>query len=182
MPRNDNPHALRLADALCLHQGSESAEAFAQAHPLGKSADPEKKFRWACEVCQDLTKTFGTDVAAAIRRDCRCNDGRTMAQQILRCLRQKSTLTDACALFTQENPYAFLEYVNEHELCFGYHACVCSCVKRIAGTLPLTWCECSAGYALNMFHIVFPDRTVHVELLGSVKAGDERCRMRVLLS
>lgn len=180
MPKNDNPHALRLADAIRSHADEDAAQAFANAHPLSKSADVEKKFRWACEVCAALDAQFDAASAAAIRRDCRCNDGRTMARQIAGCIRRAGSLAEGCALFTQENPYAFLEYVSEHELIFGYHACVCSCVKRAEGTLPLVWCECSAGYAEAMFHQVFGEG-VQVELLCSVKAGGSRCEMRLRL-
>lgn len=178
MPKNDNPHSLRLADAICSHIGRDAALAFSTAHPLAKSADVEKKSRWACEVCAALDAQFDADSAAAIRRDCRCNDGRTMAQQIASCIRKAGSLAEGSALFTGENPYAFLEYVSEHELIFGYHACVCSCIKRAEGALPLLWCECSAGYALAMFRQVLGD-SVQVELLNSVKAGGARCEIRV---
>lgn len=177
MPKNDNPHALRLAEALCGHIGDEAAQAFADAHPLAKSADVGKKHRWACEVCAALSAQYDADTAAAIRRDCRCNDGRTMAQQIAGCIRRAGNLCGGCALFTQENPYAFLKYVSERELVFGYHACVCSCVKRAGGTLPRLWCECSAGYAEAMLRQVLGE-AVQVELLSSVKAGGARCEMR----
>lgn len=178
MPRNDNPHALRLTEAIRNQRGDSAADAFAGAYPLTKSADVEKKFRWACEVCAALDAQFGTADAAALRRACRCNDGRTMARQIAGCIRKAGSLAAACPLFTQQNPYAFLEYVSDHELIFGYHACVCSCVKRAEGVLPLLWCECSAGYAEAMFRQIFSEG-VQVELLGSVRAGGARCEMRV---
>lgn len=178
MPKNDNPHALRLADALRGHVSKDAAQAFADAHPLAKSVDVEKKYRWACEVCDALSAQLDASMAAAVRRDCRCNDGRTMAQQIAGCIRKAGSLAEGCALFTRENPYAFLEYISDHELIFGYHACVCSCVKRAEGALPLMWCECSCGYALAMFRQVLGD-AVQMELLGSVKAGGARCEIRV---
>lgn len=179
MPKNDNPHALRLHAAIQRHAGDAAAEAFMQAHPLSKSAGPEQKFAWACAVCDAATQQFG-ESAAAIRRDCRCNDGRTMAKEIAGCIAKAGSLAGGCALFTEKNRYAFLEYVSENELIFGYHACVCSCVKRVESTLPLTWCECSCGYAEAMFTQVF-GKGVQVELLGSVKHGDRRCEMRITL-
>ena len=180
MPRNDNPHALRLNDSLRSHVGGASAQAFADAHPLAKSADVVKKHRWACEVCAALSAEFDMDTAAAIRRDCRCNDGRTMAQQIAGCIRKAGSLSEGCTLFTRENPCAFLEYISERELIFGYHACVCSCVKRADGPVPPMWCECSCGYAEAMFQQVFGE-AVQVGLMGSIKAGDVRCAMRIRL-
>ena len=174
MPVNDNPHALRLAESLRSHAGDAAAQIFADAHPLARSADVSKKHRWACEVCAALSAQYDAETAAAIRRACRCNDGRTMAQQILRCLRKTTTPDAACALFTQENPYAFLEYISDDELIFGYRACVCSCVKRAEGPVPLLWCECSAGYTEAMFRQIFGE-DVQVELLGSIAAVCTRC-------
>lgn len=181
MPGNDNPHALRLTEAIRSRIGEAEADGFAQAHPLSKSAKPDRKSAWACEVCEDAALRFGTDAAVSIRRACRCSDGRTMAQQILRCLRKTTTPDAACALFTQENPCAFLEYISDDELIFGYRACVCSCVKRAEGPVPLLWCECSAGYAEAMFRRIFGE-DVQVELLGSIAAGCTRCEMRVRIT
>ena len=93
-----------------------------------------------------------------------------MAKEIAGCISKAGSLAGGCALFTQKNKYAFLEYVGENEFIFGYHACVCSCVKRADGAVPLLWCECSAGYAEAMLRQIFGE-SVRVELLGSVKYG-----------
>lgn len=178
MPRNDNPHALRLREALRSTAGDEAAQAFAAAHPLPRSADVDRKFRWAQEVCAALDGAYDAETVRRLRRACRCGDGKTMAKEIADCIARTGNLSDGCALFTAKNRYAFLEYVSEHELIFGYHACVCSCVKRVEGTLPMAWCECSCGYAEAMLTHVFGDG-VQVGLLGSVKAGGARCEMRV---
>lgn len=178
MPKNDNPHSLRLAHAIRSHAGEDAAQDFVHAHPLAKSADTDKKFRWACEICAALDAQFDAADASAIRRACRCGDGKTMAKEIADCIAKAGNLPEGCTLFTQKNRYAFLEFVSEHELIFGYHACVCSCVKRVDGVLPLLWCECSAGYAEVMFRQIFGE-DVQVELLNSVKSGSERCSFRV---
>ena len=178
MPANDNAHALRLKEALCASNGEAAAQNFADAHPLAKSADVNKKHRWACDVCAALEEQFGPETAASIRRNCRCGDGKTMAQEISACIIKAGSLADGCKLFSRKNKYAFLEYISEHEVIFGYHACVCSCVKRADGMVPLLWCECSAGYTEAMFKRIFGD-TVQVKLLGSVKAGADRCTLRI---
>lgn len=175
-----SPHAQRLDSALRTHAGDDFADALLRGHPLSVSATPERKFRWAIGICDALT-SLPPETARAIRRDCRCNDGRTMANQIAACIRKAGGLAEGCRLFTQTNPYAFLEYVADDELVFGYHACVCSCVKRSGGTLPRLWCECSCGYALAMFRQVFPGREVQLRLTGSVRGGDGRCEMWVQL-
>ena len=50
MAKSDNAHALRFYESLS-QLSEEAAIAFAEEHPLSKSADYEKKFRWAREPC-----------------------------------------------------------------------------------------------------------------------------------
>lgn len=178
MPKNDNVHALRLLNAICRSTGCDAADAFGQMHPLSKSADINKKFQWACDICASLESRYQTDEAVHLRRACRCGDGKTMAHEIACCIRKAGNLSDGCTLFSRQNGYAFLEYVSDHELIFGYHSCVCSCIKRAAGTVPALWCECSAGYAEAMFQQLF-DAPVQVTLLGTVKSGAARCTFRI---
>lgn len=174
MPKNDNPHALRLLTALREHVGEEAATAFAKKHSLSKSADVDRKFCWAQEICTALSDAFAPETATSVRRACRCGDGATMAKEISACIRKAGSLAEGCALFSQKNKYAFLEYVDAHTLIFGYHACVCSCIKRAAGNVPMLWCECSAGYVDAMFRQVFGE-TVSARMQGTVKSGAPRC-------
>ncbi len=178
MAKNDHPHAMRMYQALSDVKDSAYADSFTEKYPLSKSANVEQKHRWACACCNYLEQHCTPDEATSIRRACRCNDGKTMANAILSAIRKADGLASACELFTQQNQYAFLEFVNDHELFFGYHACVCSCVKRSEQDVPLLWCECSVGYALSMFRMVFGE-SVEVSLLESVKSGGSCCKMRI---
>ena len=177
MPKNDNAHALRLKEAIQLTAGEEEANRFAEKYPLSKSADISKKHQWACDICTALQEHFPCE-AASIRRACHCGDGKTMAHEMMACFQKAESLALGCELFSEMNQYAFLEYISDHELIFGYHACVCSCIKRAEGPIPLLFCECSAGYAEAMFQQVFGD-AVQVTLLDSVKNGAERCIFRI---
>lgn len=99
-----SPHAQRLDSALRTHVGNDFADALLRGHPLSVSATPERKFRWAICVCGALS-SLPPETAHAIRRDCRCNDGRTMANQIAACIRKAGGLAGGCRLFTQTNPF-----------------------------------------------------------------------------
>lgn len=178
MPKNDNAHALRLLAALRSTGHNEVASSYERDYPLSNSADVMKKYRWACDVCHALEAQFSPDEALSIRQACRCGDGKSMAKEISGCISKAGDLPGGCKLFSEKNKYAFLKYVSDHELIFGYHACVCSCIKRAEGPIPLLFCECSAGYAEAMFQQVFGD-AVQVTLLDSVKNGAERCIFRI---
>jgi len=178
MPKNDNPHAQRMYQAICAVKDTTHADRFAEAYPLSKSADVDAKCHWANNCCAYLSNSCTPDDAEQIRRACRCNDGKTMANAILAAIRKAGILAAGCELFSQQNKYAFLEYVNDHEFIFGYHACVCSCIKRSDQYVPLLWCECSVGYAQSMFRTVFGE-SVKVKLLESVNSDGTRCRMKI---
>ena len=58
MPKNDNPHAVRLMNSLIAAGEKEAANTLAEAHPLSKSADFQKKFEWASNLCTFLDAQF----------------------------------------------------------------------------------------------------------------------------
>ena len=178
MAKNDNAHAKRLSAAIADIVSPVAATSLAERFPLASSADVIKKAHWACEICQELQDRYGDDKAAQIRRSCRCGDGRTMAQEIAACIVKGGGLAAGCVLFSQKKQYAFLEYVSENEVLFGYHHCVCSCVKRTDTPIPSLWCECSVGYVEAMFRQLF-NGSVRVELVGSAKSGAKRCSFRI---
>ena len=178
MPKNNNPHALRLLEALCSIDHAEIAASFEKDFPLSNSADVPKKYRWARDVCHALEAQFSPDEAASIRQAYRCGDGKSMAKEIAGCISKAGELPGGCKLFSEKNKYAFLEYVSDHELIFGYHACVCSCIKRAEGEVPALWCECSVGYVSSMLKQIF-GASVSVHMLGSAKSGTDRCTFRI---
>ena len=178
MPKNDNAHALRLLAALRSTGHNEVASSYERDYPLSNSADVMKKYRWACDVCHALEAQFSPDEALSIRQACRCGDGKSMAKEISGCISKAGDLPGGCKLFSEKNKYAFLKYVSDHELIFGYHACVCSCIKRAEGDVPALWGECSVGYVSSMFKQIYGD-SVSVQLLGSAKSGADRCTFRI---
>lgn len=61
MPKNDNAQSIRLVDSLRKNCSDAVAEELAQRYPLSKSADFEKKFKWAEGVCSYLDSNFSED-------------------------------------------------------------------------------------------------------------------------
>ena len=58
MPKNDNAHALRLAESLKKNNCPKLAEQLANQYPLSKSASIEKKFDWAEHACSFLEENL----------------------------------------------------------------------------------------------------------------------------
>ncbi len=178
MAKNDNAHALRFAESLRMYAEDRYAERFAESCPLSKSADIEKKFQWAQDVCGFLEENFDTEKILEIRKDCRCNDGSSIAKKLLKYLKGSDTIEQFAEAFNQKETFAALEYISENKIRFCYPECYCACVKRVPEQLSKTWCYCTVGNAEAIFRAVFGE-SVTVTLIDSIKAGAERCVLEV---
>lgn len=178
MAKNDNAHALRMVNSLRQYAGHDAAEEFGENYPLSKSASIEKKYEWAKDACSYLEEHFETDAIIAIRKECRCNDGKSIANKLLKYLNRADSVKEFVDLFNSGETFAVLQYINDHTILFCYPQCYCACVKRVAGTLSKTWCYCTLGNAEGIFREVFK-KEMEVTLLGSIKAGADKCTIRV---
>lgn len=178
MPANDNAHSLRLLDSLRELDGEQAAQEAAERFPLSKSADIEKKFEWAKNICGYLEERYDLEKIVAIRKKCRCNDGKSIAKKLLKYRNQTKDLNAFVRLFNECENSASLEYVSEHTIRFCYPQCYCACVKRVPRKLPKTWCYCTLGNAEGIFQEVF-QKEVRVTLLESIKSGADRCVIEV---
>ena len=178
MAKNDNAHAVRLAASLRRYAGHDAAEEFGESYPLSKSASAEKKYEWARSVCGYLEEHFETDAIIAIRKECRCNDGKSIANKLLKYLNQSDSIEESVDLFNGSETFAVLQYIDDHTILFCYPQCYCACVKRVPGELSKTWCCCTLGNAEGIFRAVFK-KDVRVALLGSIKTGADRCTIKI---
>ena len=178
MAKNDNAHAIRFAESLRTYAGVSYAEKFAELYPLSKSADIDKKFMWAQDVCSFLEENFDEETIVKIRRNCRCNDGSSTAKKLLKYWKAADSTGQFVDSFNCKETFASLEYIAENKVRFCYPACYCACVKRVPEQLSKTWCYCTLGNAEEIFRTVFGEN-VKVSLLETIKLGAERCVMEV---
>lgn len=178
MAKNDHAHAIRLAESLRSHAGDDAAKEFAAQYPLSKSADVAKKSEWARSVCSFLDARYDDETIRAIRKECRCNDGVSIANKIMMYLKKADSIEAFVADFNAHETFASFVYLTDHQLLFCYPECYCACVKRAPGELSRAWCYCTLGNAEAIFKRVFHDG-VQVTLLESIKTGGERCVIEV---
>lgn len=179
MPKNDNAHALRLMESLRLNTSDALAHELEARFPLSKSASPEKKHQWATETSQFLEEHLDTETVMRIRKDCKCNDGKSIAAKLLKYLHQADSLQQFVDDFNAGETFASLEYLSERKLRFCYPQCYCACVKRVPGNVPKAWCYCTLGNIESIFKQVFPQHNLHTTLLESIKTGGDRCVIEV---
>lgn len=178
MAKNDNAHSVRLVNSLKRNAGYDIAQEFEQKYPLSKSANIEKKFEWAKAACSYLEEHFDKDTMIQIRKDCRCNDGKSIADKLLKYLNRADSIEGFVSLFNQNETFAFLEYISENKILYCYPECYCSCVKRVSQELSGTWCYCTLGNAEKIFSEVFK-KEVQVTLLQSIKTGADKCVIEI---
>ena len=178
MAKNDNAHSVRLVDSLDRNAGHDTSKEFEKKYPLSKSASIEKKYEWARNTCSYLEEHFGIDTIIRIRKDCRCNDGKSNADKLIRHLNRANSIEEFVNTFNQNEAFAFMEYVSDNRILFCYPECYCACVKRIPQELSKTWCYCTLGNAEGIFSKVF-GKDVKVTLLKSIKTGADKCVIEV---
>ena len=178
MAKNDNAHSVRLADSLERNVGHETAREIEEKYPLSKSANIEKKYQWAKTICTYLEENFDTDTIKRIRKECRCNDGKSIAGKLLKYLNKADSIKEFVDLFNQNETFAFLEYISDNKILFCYPECYCACVKRVPRELSETWCYCTLGNAEGIFSKVFK-KDVKVTLLKSIKTVADQCVIEV---
>lgn len=178
MGKNDNAHLLRMVESLRNNVGNDKAMEFEESYPLSKSADITKKYEWAKKSCDYLEVSFDSDTIMNIRKDCRCNDGKSIAVKIVKYLKKANSVEEFVIAFNEKETFAALEYISDHKIRFCYPECYCACVKRVQGELSRAWCYCTLGNAEGIFKEVF-QKDVKVALIESIKTGGDRCVIEV---
>lgn len=178
MAKNDNAHSIRLIDSLRRNVGNNEANEFEELYPLSKSASIEKKFQWAKNACDYLEEHFDTDTIINLRKECRCNDGKSIASKILKYWNKSNSVEQFVNAFNENETFASLEYVSDNTILFCYPQCYCPCIKRVPGEVSRTWCYCTVGNAEGIFREVFK-KDIKVTLLESIKTGGEKCVIEV---
>lgn len=178
MAKNDNAHAVRLAESMTKYTGQSLAAEVAEKFPLSKSADIEKKHVWAENICGYLEENLGEEKVLQIRKECKCGDGRSTADKLIKYLNQAGSIEGMVALFNQRENFASLEYISDNKVLFCYPQCYCGCVKRVPRELSKAWCYCTLGYTESMFKQVLV-KDVKATLLQSIKTGADSCVIEV---
>ena len=178
MAKNDNAHSVRLLDSLRRNIGDDAADVFSENYPLSKAANIEKKYEWAKNVCDYLDEHYDTETIMTIRKECRCNDGKSIANKILKYLNKTDSTEQFVKAFNENETFASLEYISDNKILFCYPECYCACVKRVSGELSRAWCYCTLGNAEGIFREVFK-KEIKVTLLESIKTGGEKCVIEV---
>ena len=171
-----HPEARRLHDSISKHGAPQLADAIAYGVELPLVPTVAQKNAWVHFVVAELEKHFDGAAIKAIRMDCQCNLGMTERKEWLHRLWREYGSIDAMAADQQAREAGL--YVENGSLYLKFTFCPCPMLEGVERLENKTWCQCTCGYSRDLFEYVFGCK-VEVELLKSVKMGDDICLMEI---
>jgi predicted ArsR family transcriptional regulator len=157
-----------------------TAKAQTEEKEVEEKADPMQKFRegWVVSFLKNVDSQF--DEAKRIRlmescgRDCARRGATQMAE---------ACKGDADKLVAKLGEMLGKENARRENgaIRLVYEKCYCPMVSKGPARLSDTYCNCSRGWAMEMFETA-SGKPVKVKCLASIKRGDARCEFEVKIS
>jgi len=132
---------------------------------------------WVKNTMKRLEEKFDAPTVKKIRMNCQCGYGMDEKLALVKELMAMSS--DMEEFGNQEKARAAgLSYANG-ELFLMFPYCPCPMLAEVERLESKTWCQCTTGYSKVLFEKAFGCE-VDVELLKSVKTGDDCCLMKII--
>ena len=153
---------------------AESNEQTAQKIVNGKQED---NHNWVKNTMKRLEENFDVSTVKKIRMKCQC--GYAMDEKLAlvnELMASSSSLEEFAA--QEKATAAGLSYC-DGELYLMFPYCPCPMLAEVDKLPTKSWCQCTTGYSKVLFEKAFGCE-VDVELLKSVKMGDDICMMKII--
>lgn len=132
---------------------------------------------WVKNTMKRLEESFDAATVIKIRRNCQCGYG--MKEKLVLLKELISSSSDLKEFATQEKATeAGLSY-RDGELYLQFMSCPCPMLAEVDKLKTDTWCQCTTGYSKVLFERAF-NCEVDVELIKSIKMGDDICLMKII--
>jgi predicted hydrocarbon binding protein len=135
--------------------------------------------KWIISLIDSLDKNVDEKTRAKILEQCgrRCQS-QNLVKKAQEIFKQSKNVDEFIDKFSRVYKHLHREGDNVY---ITYPRCYCSFVNKIPrGTISWTWCNCSRGWAKQLFEAAL-DRPINVILEKSVVHGDSQCRFRIQL-
>lgn len=158
---------------------NESNEDIAKEVVYGKdeSGKSENNAAWVNSTMKRLESKFDKTATKKIRMKCQCGYGMDKKLELLKELMELSCSLEEFGNL-QKAKDAGLFYENG-DLYLQFNFCPCPMLAEVDKLDSYTWCQCTTGYSKVLFEKAFQCK-VDVELLKSIKMGDEKCLMKII--
>ena len=132
---------------------------------------------WVKNTMKRLEEKFDALTVKKIRMNCQCGYGMDEKLALVKELMANSSSLEEFGNHEKAKA-AGLSFSNG-ELFLMFPLCPCPMLAEVDYLKTKTWCQCTTGYSKVLFENAF-GCGVDVELLKSVKAGDEICLMKII--
>ncbi|MBU3186196.1 DUF6144 family protein [Clostridium estertheticum] len=143
-------------------------------HELSSSED---NATWVKSTMNRLESNFDRSTVKQIRMNCQCGYGMDEKLALVQELVALSSNLEEFANQDKANA-AGLSYT-KGELYLQFPFCPCPMLADVNNLNTDTWCQCTVGYSKVLFEKAFGCE-VDVELLKSIKMGDDICLMKII--
>jgi len=138
---------------------------------------PEVNPTWVKNSMSRLEEHFNTETIKKIRQNCQCGYAMEEKLQLVQEVMEASSSLEEFG----NHPKALaagLSY-SDGAIKLMFPFCPCPMVSEVEKLETNTWCQCTTGYSKVLFEKAFGCE-VNVELLKSIKAGDDVCMMKII--
>lgn len=142
------------------------------------SAQTEPDPLWVKNAMRRLENRFAPEMVKKIRMRCQC--GYAMDEKLALVMALKASAANLETFAGSAEAHAAGLFCQDGALYLQFDACPCPMLAEVDKLDTLSWCQCTAGYSKVLFENAF-DCAVDVELLKSIKMGDDRCLMQITL-
>ncbi len=142
------------------------------------SENTESNPNWVKSAMHRLESKFETETVKKIRMGCQCGYG--MDEKLALVKELMSAATNIEEFTSSEKARAAGLFCKDGELFLQFNFCPCPMLAEVDRLETNTWCQCTTGYSKVLFEKAFAC-TVDVELLKSIKMGNDVCLMKIML-
>jgi predicted hydrocarbon binding protein len=133
---------------------------------------------WVKNTMDRLERQFDENTIIKIRMNCQCGYAMDEKLNFLNELIAASSNLEEFASHERAKA-AGLSY-SDGDIYLQFAFCPCPMLSEVNKLDTLTWCQCTTGYSKVLFEKAF-NCNVEVELLKSIKMGDDICLMKIVL-
>jgi len=142
-----------------------------------EQAKTEDNPAWVKSTMKRLENQFDQSTIHQIRRNCQCGHGMDEKLALVKALIDTSSCMKEFG--NQNKAKAAGLFCSNGELYLQFPFCTCPMLEGVDHLETDTWCQCTTGYSKILFEKAFMC-PVEVELLKSIKMGDDKCLMKII--
>lgn len=141
------------------------------------SAKSENNADWVKSTMHRLENIFDQETTKQIRMSCQCGYGMDEKLALLKEL--TADASDMEEFANSDKAKAAGLFCKNGILYLQFSFCPCPILADVEKLETKTWCQCTTGYSKVLFEKAFGCE-VDVDLLKSIKAGDDICLMKII--